>query len=87
MSQFVNPDTLLNAPAPQDKAWTCLLHLETQVQLTQASLINHTTELSTLCKTTDYISQSLQALLECLPPITAQLPVAEPSPAAPAVPP
>ncbi|KAG6899663.1 hypothetical protein C0993_008204 [Termitomyces sp. T159_Od127] len=58
-----------------------------QVQLTQASLTHHTTELSTLCQTTNHISQSLQALLECLPSITAPPPVAEPSPAALAVPP
>ncbi|KAG6862731.1 hypothetical protein C0993_001786, partial [Termitomyces sp. T159_Od127] len=44
------------------------------------------TELSTLCQTTDHISQSLQALLECLPPRTAPPLVAEPSPAALAVP-
>ncbi|KAG6881921.1 hypothetical protein C0993_012475 [Termitomyces sp. T159_Od127] len=70
MSQLDNPDTPLDASAPQDEAWTCLLHLETQVQLTQASLIHHTTELSTLRQTTDHISQSLQALLERLLPRT-----------------
>ncbi|KAG6892998.1 hypothetical protein C0993_002314 [Termitomyces sp. T159_Od127] len=86
MSQLANPDTPLDAPAPQDEAWTHLLHLETQVQLTQASLTHHTTKLSTLHQTTDHISQSLQALLERLPPCTAPPPVAEPSPAAPAVP-
>ncbi|KAG6881999.1 hypothetical protein C0993_012237, partial [Termitomyces sp. T159_Od127] len=86
MSQLDNPDTPPDASAPQDEAWTCLLHLETQVQLTQASLIHHTTELSTLRQTTDYISQSLQALLERLPPRTAPSPVAEPSQAALAVP-
>ncbi|KAG6876079.1 hypothetical protein C0993_005694, partial [Termitomyces sp. T159_Od127] len=56
------------------------------VQLTQASLIHHTTELSTLSQTTDHISQSLQALLERLPPLTTPSPVAEPSPAASVVP-
>ncbi|KAG6882174.1 hypothetical protein C0993_011695 [Termitomyces sp. T159_Od127] len=56
------------------------------MQLTQASLTHHTTELSTLCQTTDHISQPLQALLERLPSRTAPPPVAEPSPAAPAVP-
>ncbi|KAG6872291.1 hypothetical protein C0993_002253, partial [Termitomyces sp. T159_Od127] len=76
---LANPDTPPNAPAPQDEAWTCLLHLEMQVQLTQASLIHHTIELSTLHQTTDHISQSLQALLEHLPPIIAPPPVAEPS--------
>ncbi|KAG5347441.1 hypothetical protein C0989_011834, partial [Termitomyces sp. Mn162] len=30
MSQLANPDTPLEAPALQDKAWTHLLHLETQ---------------------------------------------------------
>ncbi|KAG6881272.1 hypothetical protein C0993_002156 [Termitomyces sp. T159_Od127] len=86
MSQLANPDTPPDAPAPQDEAWTHLLHLETQVQLTQASLTHHTTELSTLRQTTDHISQSFQALLERLPPRTAPPPVAEPSPAALAVP-
>ncbi|KAG6876739.1 hypothetical protein C0993_000775 [Termitomyces sp. T159_Od127] len=64
MSQLANPDTPPDAPAPQDEAWTCLLHLKMQVQLTQAFLTHHTTELSTLCQTTNHISQSLQALLE-----------------------
>ncbi|KAG6881460.1 hypothetical protein C0993_001396, partial [Termitomyces sp. T159_Od127] len=86
MSQLANPDTPPDAPAPQDEAWTRLLHLETQVQLTQASLTHHTTELSTLRQTTDHISQSLQALLERLPPRTAPPPVAESPLAAPAVP-
>ncbi|KAG6875710.1 hypothetical protein C0993_007862 [Termitomyces sp. T159_Od127] len=85
MSQLANPDTLPDAPTPQDEAWTHLLHLETQVQLTQASLTHHMTELSTLHQTTDHIFQSLQ-LLEHLPPRTAPPPVAEPSPAAPAGP-
>ncbi|KAG6864958.1 hypothetical protein C0993_008385, partial [Termitomyces sp. T159_Od127] len=83
---LANPDTPPDAPAPQDEAWTRLLHLETQVQLTQASLTHHMTELSTLHQTTDHISQSLQALLEHLPPRTAPPLVAEPSLAAPAVP-
>ncbi|KAG6871891.1 hypothetical protein C0993_002674 [Termitomyces sp. T159_Od127] len=86
MSQFASSDTPSDALAPQNEAWTCLLHLETQVQLTQASLTHHTTKLSTLHQTTDHISQSLQALLEHLPPVTAPSLVAEPSPAAPAVP-
>ncbi|KAG6882217.1 hypothetical protein C0993_011482, partial [Termitomyces sp. T159_Od127] len=83
---LANPDTPLDALAPQDEAWTHLLHLETQVQLTQASLTHHMTELSTLHQTTDHIFQSLQALLKHLTPHTAPPPVAEPSPAAPAVP-
>ncbi|KAG6883498.1 hypothetical protein C0993_005833, partial [Termitomyces sp. T159_Od127] len=83
---LANSDTSPDALAPQDEAWTCLLHLEMQVQLTQASLTHHTTELSTLHQTTNHISQSLQALLERLPPRTAPPLVAEPSPAAPAVP-
>ncbi|KAG6899705.1 hypothetical protein C0993_007716 [Termitomyces sp. T159_Od127] len=58
-----------------------------QVQLTQASFTHYMTKFSTLHQITDHISQSLQALLECLPPITAPPPVAEPSLAAPAVPP
>ncbi|KAG6860305.1 hypothetical protein C0993_003008, partial [Termitomyces sp. T159_Od127] len=82
---LANPDTPLDAPAPQDEAWTCLLHLEMQVQLIQASLTHHTIELSTLHQTTNQISQFLQPLLERLLPITALLLVAEPSPAAPAV--
>ncbi|KAG6892169.1 hypothetical protein C0993_004627, partial [Termitomyces sp. T159_Od127] len=77
---LANPDTPPDAPAPQDEAWTRLLHLETQVQLTQASLTHHITKLSTLRQTTDHISQSLQALLERLPPRTTPPLVAEPSP-------
>ncbi|KAG6896730.1 hypothetical protein C0993_008132 [Termitomyces sp. T159_Od127] len=63
MSQLANPDTPSDALAPQDEAWTCLLHLEMQVQLAQAFLIYHTTKLSTLHQTTNHIFQSLQALL------------------------
>ncbi|KAG6867905.1 hypothetical protein C0993_009653 [Termitomyces sp. T159_Od127] len=85
MSQLANPDTPLDALAPEDEAWTCLLHLEMQVQLTQASLTHRTIKLSTLHQTTNHISQSLQALLEHLPPIAAPPLVAEPSLAAPAV--
>ncbi|KAG6864245.1 hypothetical protein C0993_009161 [Termitomyces sp. T159_Od127] len=87
MSQLANPDTPLDDPAPQDEAWICLLHLEMQVQLTQASLTHYITKLSTLHQTTDHISQSLQALLEHLPPITALSLGAEPSLAASAAPP
>ncbi|KAG6894637.1 hypothetical protein C0993_011085 [Termitomyces sp. T159_Od127] len=87
MYQLANADTPLDALAPQDEAWTCLLHLEIQVQLTQASLIHHMTKLFTLCQITNHISQSLQALLEHLLPITALPTMAEPSPAASVVPP
>ncbi|KAG5728483.1 hypothetical protein E4T56_gene19562 [Termitomyces sp. T112] len=80
MSQLANPDTPSEAPALQDKAWTHLLHLETQVQLTQSSLTHHTTELSTLQQTMDLISQSLQALLECLTPNSATPAAVEPAP-------
>ncbi|KAG5349508.1 hypothetical protein C0989_003362 [Termitomyces sp. Mn162] len=90
MSQLANPDTPLEAPAPQDKAWTHLLHLETQVQLTQSSLTHHITKLSTLYQTVDLIFQSLQALLECLspnsaPPMAKELapPAMAPAPATP----
>ncbi|KAG6863779.1 hypothetical protein C0993_010386 [Termitomyces sp. T159_Od127] len=85
MSQLANPDTPPVASAPQDEAWTRLLHLEIQVQLTQASLIHHMIELSTLRQTTNHIFQSLQALLERLPPCTAPPLVAKPSLAALAV--
>ena len=68
MSQLAPSDTPPDATAPQDEAWTRLLHLETQVQLTQASLTHHTAELSTLHQTTKTISESLQALLERLNP-------------------
>ncbi|KAG5333089.1 hypothetical protein C0989_006288 [Termitomyces sp. Mn162] len=85
MLQLANSDTLLEASAPQDKAWTCLLHLETQVQLTQSSLTHHTTELSTLHQTTDLISQSLQALLKHLSPNSAPSAAAELAPPATAL--
>ncbi|KAG5732574.1 hypothetical protein E4T56_gene16846 [Termitomyces sp. T112] len=62
MSQLANPDTPSEAPALQDKAWTHLLHLETQ--------------------TTDLISQSPQALLECLSPNSAPPAAEEPDPLA-----
>ncbi|KAG5728560.1 hypothetical protein E4T56_gene19654 [Termitomyces sp. T112] len=48
----------------------------------QSSLTHHTTELSILCQTTDLISQSLQVLLECLPPNSAPPVTAEPAPTA-----
>ncbi|KAG5729769.1 hypothetical protein E4T56_gene905 [Termitomyces sp. T112] len=51
------------------------------VQLTQASLTSHTTELSGLCQTTEAVSLSLQALLECLP-LAPTLPPGPPAAAA-----
>ncbi|KAG6884051.1 hypothetical protein C0992_007109 [Termitomyces sp. T32_za158] len=66
MSQLAPPDPLFDTPAPQDNAWSCLLQLEAQVQLTQTSLSLHTSKLSTLCQTTKTISNSLWALLKCL---------------------
>ncbi|KAG6875330.1 hypothetical protein C0992_004301, partial [Termitomyces sp. T32_za158] len=75
------PDPLLDTPAPQDNAWSRLLQLEAQVQITQASLSHHTSELSTLCQTTKTISDSLQALLERFP----AAPAASPSPQMPAL--
>ncbi|KAG5347509.1 hypothetical protein C0989_011781, partial [Termitomyces sp. Mn162] len=56
-----------DASSPQDDAWSCLLSLETQVQLTQASLTSHMAKLTGLCQTTEAVSLSLQALLEHLP--------------------
>ncbi|KAG6875033.1 hypothetical protein C0993_011119, partial [Termitomyces sp. T159_Od127] len=82
---LANPDTPPDALAPQND-WTRLLHLETQVQLTQASLTHHTTKFSTLHQTTDHISQSLQELLEHLTSHTIPHLMAEPSLAALAVP-
>ncbi|KAG5731808.1 hypothetical protein E4T56_gene1532 [Termitomyces sp. T112] len=52
---------------------------ETQVQSTQSSLTHHTTKLSTLHQITDLISQSLQALLECLAPNSAPPAAAKPA--------
>ncbi|KAG5349383.1 hypothetical protein C0989_004234 [Termitomyces sp. Mn162] len=57
------PDPL----SPQNNAWSHLLFLEIQVQLTQASLTSHTAKLTGLCQTTEAVSLSLQALLKCLP--------------------
>ncbi|KAG5337271.1 hypothetical protein C0989_010009 [Termitomyces sp. Mn162] len=79
MSQLANPDTLSEALALQNKAWTHLLHLETQVQLMQSSLTHHTTKLSTLHQTTDLISQLLQALLKHLTPTPTPPPAVEPA--------
>ncbi|KAG5319849.1 hypothetical protein C0989_000791, partial [Termitomyces sp. Mn162] len=68
-----------DASSPQDDAWSCLLSLETQVQLTQASLTSHMAELTGLHQTTEAVSLSLQALLECLPfaPTTPSMPPAD----------
>ncbi|KAG5330530.1 hypothetical protein C0989_008858, partial [Termitomyces sp. Mn162] len=68
-----------DASSPQDNAWSCLLSLETQVQLIQASLTSHTAELTGLCQTTEAVSLSLQALLECLSlaPTTPLMPPAD----------
>ncbi|KAG6895434.1 hypothetical protein C0992_001258 [Termitomyces sp. T32_za158] len=74
MSQLAPPDPLSDAPALQDNAWSHLLQLEAQVQLTQTSLSLHTSELSTLHQTTKTISDSLQALLKCLPAAPAASP-------------
>ncbi|KAG5348892.1 hypothetical protein C0989_007403, partial [Termitomyces sp. Mn162] len=82
LGMLANPDTPLEALALQDEAWTCLLHLETQVQLMQSSLTHYTTKLSTLCQTMDLISQSLQALLECLSPNSTPPTAEEPAPPA-----
>ncbi|KAG5334258.1 hypothetical protein C0989_003647, partial [Termitomyces sp. Mn162] len=73
---------------PQDNAWSCLLSLETQVQLTQASLTSHMAELTGLYQTTEAVSLFLQALLEHLllasttppmPPVDAEWFVSAPS--------
>ncbi|KAG6894004.1 hypothetical protein C0992_007873, partial [Termitomyces sp. T32_za158] len=72
MSQLAPLDPA--ADAPQDKAWSRLLQLEAQVQITQTSLSHHTSNLSALRQTTDTISNSLQALLERLPAASAAPP-------------
>ncbi|KAG6876568.1 hypothetical protein C0992_012388 [Termitomyces sp. T32_za158] len=74
MSQLAPPDPLSDTPTPQDDAWSHLLQLEPQVQLTQTSLALHTSELSTLRQTTETISDSLWALLEYLPAASAAFP-------------
>lgn len=68
MSQPAAPEALPDAAASGEEAWTRLLHLETQVQLTQASLTQHSAELTHLRQTTDTISDSLRTLLERLAP-------------------
>ncbi|KAG6858156.1 hypothetical protein C0995_014751, partial [Termitomyces sp. Mi166 len=79
MTQPTIPANSSDASSPQDKAWNCLLVLETQVQTTQTSLTLHMTELVRLCQTMDIISHSLQMLLEHLPPT----PVVTPTPPTP----
>ncbi|KAG5335142.1 hypothetical protein C0989_002206 [Termitomyces sp. Mn162] len=80
------PMTQPTPPAPppdtsslQDNAWSCLLSLETQVQLTQAFLTSHMAELTGLHQTTEAVSLSFQALLECLflAPTTPPMPPAD----------
>ncbi|KAG5334849.1 hypothetical protein C0989_002789 [Termitomyces sp. Mn162] len=66
MTQPTLPAPPPDASSPQDDAWSCLLSLETQVQLTQASITFYTTELTGLHQTTEAVSLSLQALLEHL---------------------
>ncbi|KAG6871350.1 hypothetical protein C0992_011179 [Termitomyces sp. T32_za158] len=72
MSQLAPLDPAMDAP--QDEAWSCLLQLKAQVQITQTSLFHHTSELSALHQTTDTISNSLWALLERLPVASAAPP-------------
>ncbi|KAG5337458.1 hypothetical protein C0989_009640, partial [Termitomyces sp. Mn162] len=67
MTQPTPPAPPSNASSPQDDAWSHLLPLEIQVQLTQASLTSSTTELTGLHQTSKAVSLSLQAFLECLP--------------------
>ncbi|KAG5338250.1 hypothetical protein C0989_007859 [Termitomyces sp. Mn162] len=74
------PSTPLpGASSLQDNAWSCLLSLETQVQLTQASLTFHTAKLTGLCQTTEAVFLSLQALLKhlSLAPTTPPMPPAD----------
>ncbi|KAG5332688.1 hypothetical protein C0989_006695, partial [Termitomyces sp. Mn162] len=79
MTQPTPPAPPPDASSPQDNAWSLLLSLETQVQLTQASLTSHMAELTGLCQTTEAVSLSLQALLEHLPlaPPTPPMPPAD----------
>ncbi|KAG5337599.1 hypothetical protein C0989_009208 [Termitomyces sp. Mn162] len=80
MTQPTSPAPPPDASSPQDDAWSCLLSLETQVQLTQASLTSHMAELTGLHQTTEAVSLSLQALLEHLPlaSTTPPMPPADP---------
>ncbi|KAH0589854.1 hypothetical protein H2248_000046 [Termitomyces sp. 'cryptogamus'] len=68
-----------DASSSQDNAWSCLLSLETQAQLTQASLTFHIAELTGLHQTTEAVSLSFQALLKhlLLAPTTPPMPPAD----------
>ncbi|KAG5730928.1 hypothetical protein E4T56_gene7090 [Termitomyces sp. T112] len=67
MTQPTPPAPPPDASSSQDDAWSCLLSLETHIQLTQAFLTSHTAKLTGLCQTTEVMSLSLQALLKHLP--------------------
>ncbi|KAG5350253.1 hypothetical protein C0989_011900 [Termitomyces sp. Mn162] len=67
MTQPTPPAPPPDASSPKDNAWSCLLSLETQVQLIQASLTSYTAKLTGLHQTTEAVSLSLQALLKHLP--------------------
>ncbi|KAG5721541.1 hypothetical protein E4T56_gene13046 [Termitomyces sp. T112] len=79
MTQPTPPAPPPDTSSPQDDAWSCLLSLDTQVQLTQASLTSHIAELTGLHQTTEAVSLFLQALLErlSLAPITPLMPPAD----------
>ncbi|KAG5716918.1 hypothetical protein E4T56_gene8518 [Termitomyces sp. T112] len=79
MTQPTPPAPPPDASSPQDDAWSRLLSLETQVQLTQASLTSYMAKLTGLHQTTEAVSLSLQALLEHLPlaPTTPLMPSAD----------
>ncbi|KAG5349915.1 hypothetical protein C0989_001289, partial [Termitomyces sp. Mn162] len=84
MIQPTPPAPPPDASSLQNDAWSCLLYLETQVKLTQASLTSHTAEITELHQTTEAVSLSLQALLECLPltPTPPTPPTPPPGPSA-----
>ncbi|KAG5329071.1 hypothetical protein C0989_010127 [Termitomyces sp. Mn162] len=78
MTQPTPPAPPLDASSPQDNAWSCLLSGETDS--TYSSLLtSHMAELTGLHQTTEAVSFSLQALLECLPlaPTTPPMPSAD----------
>ncbi|KAG5349732.1 hypothetical protein C0989_002133, partial [Termitomyces sp. Mn162] len=79
MTQPTPPAPPPNTSNPQNNAWSHLLFLKTQIQLTQASLTSHMAELTGLCQTTEAVSLSLQALLEhlLLAPTTPSMPPAD----------
>ncbi|KAG5719144.1 hypothetical protein E4T56_gene11840 [Termitomyces sp. T112] len=76
MTQPTPPAPPPDASSPKNNAWSHFLSLETQVQLTQASLTSHTAKLTGLHQTTEAVSLSLQALLAHLPliPTTPPMP-------------